>query len=126
MGKRPHIGLYGLIAVQKDKAHVIAWNLTDEALRVLDHASDAAVNIRYVKRMFGCQYAKLFRRETAMPRDFGKHFFRRQSRKATNRRADHGAKRQNTLVDGYKVDDVAGFPAVRGCGGLICSKVNGV
>ena len=75
-GERSQIGLYRFAAVQKNDTGIVTGKLGGETLCVLDHASDAFVKTGHVKGVFSCQHSKLFGREAAVPRDFGKHFFR--------------------------------------------------
>jgi hypothetical protein len=71
--------LYGSATVQKDEAYVIARDLSDETLRVLDHVPNLPVKFRYIHRVLRGQYSELLRREATVPCDLGKHFFGRQS-----------------------------------------------
>jgi hypothetical protein len=73
-----------------------------------------------------CQDAEFFCRKPAVARDVGQHFFRGLSRKAPYSGANHGPEGQNIFMDGHKVHDVAGFPAVGGGGRFVCRKVHGV
>jgi hypothetical protein len=55
----------------KDANYDRAWEPGKEALRILDHAVDSAVQAAYVNRLLGRECLKLLDREAAVPADFG-------------------------------------------------------
>jgi hypothetical protein len=118
-------GLHGFAAVQKDKSHVIAWNQTDETLRVFDHVSDAPVKARDIKRPPCCQHSKFFRRKTAVSRDLREHLFGGRSREASHSRADDRTERKNGLMDRHEVNDIARFSTVGGSRALFVARSTG-
>lgn len=77
--------------------------LGDEALGVLDHAADIAMQTAHVYRLLGCQNLKFLSRESAVSRDFTHHFLRRRAGKLANCRRDDGTERQNIFIDGDKI-----------------------
>lgn len=112
--------------VQKNKAYGIAGNPADELLCVCEHVADAPVKIGYVNGLLGRKYAKVFRRKAAVPRNVGKHFFRRLAWKPAHGGANRGSQRKNGFMDGHEVNDVARFSPVGGSGCLVCSQVRGM
>src|SRR5579885_364978 len=112
--------------VQKNNAHGIARNTADKLLRVVDHATDAAVKIGYIDGMRGRQRTKFFRRKPAVPRNVSKHFFRRLTGKPAHGGAYRRAKRKDVFVDGHEVNDVTRLAPV-GCGRcLVRRQVHGM
>ncbi len=72
------------------------------------------------------QGPKFLGREPAMARDVVEHFFRRLPRKPSHRGRDDGTKRQNVLMDGQQIDDVAGFAPVRSGCRFVCGEIHGM
>ncbi len=108
------IGLNCFSSLQKNNAYRIAGNTADEAPGVFNHAADTPVQVGHVNGLFRRQYAKFLRRKPAVPGNVGEHFFRRLAGKAAYRGANRGSEGKDGFMDGYKVNNVAGFAPVGG------------
>ena len=99
---------------QKQEADRVARQLLNKSFRIREHRFDLLVGPANVERFFRRQNLKFISREGAAPANIGEHFFRVHSREATDGRRNNSAKRQYMLVNRDKVDDIAGYPPIRG------------
>jgi hypothetical protein len=120
------VGLNGFSSLQKNDAYSLSWNTGDEPFSVFDHGADTPVKVGHINGLFRCEDTKFFRRKSAMPGNVSEHFLRRLAGKTTYGSANRRAKRKDGSMDGYKINNVAGFTPVGGGRCLVCREVHGM